>query len=411
MRCGITFELIHNGRVLLSAPISGNLLERALYLYGDDLRDALIPFEGENDLLRVEGLLAKPENARSQKQFMLFFVNKRPVRSRLLSHAVMDGYQPLLTRGRFPVIFLFIRIKPDLIDVNIHPQKTEVKFENGNAVHDFVSGLIRNSLKRREVIPELFPDAAASTGRESRIKEAVEKYMTTAAFGDDPGRPQGAPLRFAPTEDRKGHQYDKDAVGAHEEEPISDYVPVAQVHNTYIIAEAGNSIILIDQHAAHERILYEQLKGEFEREKVEAQGLLLPLTLEVSHTGATLIKENLGIFNSAGFEVEHFGEKSFVLRTVPALLGRAEPRRLFLDMIDDLLTLGKVKNPLEFREKMVIIMACRGAVKAGDKLEEGEMKVLLQNLSKTQLPHFCPHGRPTLIRLTLSELEKRFKRR
>jgi DNA mismatch repair protein MutL len=411
VRSEVSFELTHNDKAVFNAPAGTTLLERILYLYGDELSDALIPFEGKNNWLKVHGLLGKPEYARSQSHLMLFFVNKRPVRNRLLSHAIMEGYKPLLTRDRFPVIFIFIEIAPELIDVNIHPQKAEVKFEKTRAVHEFISQLIKDLLKKEEFVPGLF-QPSVKTGRETRIKEAVEKYIAGAGVKPVPGKAKGAPPREGGREgDRKDSLYAKKAAGTGEKELISDYIPVAQLHNTYIVAESKDSVIIIDQHAAHERVLYEQLKSAFQKAKVERQVLLLPFTVEATQGASALIKEKLALFTSLGFEVEHFGGNSFILRTVPALLKYVEPRRFFLDVVDDLAALGEVKDAAQLREKMITIMACRSAVKAGDKLKEDEMTSLFHSLSETQSPHICPHGRPTLIKLTLPELEKRFKRR
>ncbi len=248
-------------------------------------------------------MLGKPESARSQTHLMLFFVNKRPIKSKLLSHAILDGYRLVLPRDRFPVIFIFIEIAPELIDVNIHPQKAEVKFEKTRAVHEFVSQLLTDTLKKEELVPGLF-QPSLETERETRIKEAVEKYVASkrGVVTREAGRIRG-------------------------EELISEHIPalpaggqVAQLHNTYIVMESKDSIVIIDQHAAHERVLYERLKRAFQKAKVERQILLLPFTLEVSRGAGALIKEKLGLFTSLGFEVEHFGGNSFVLRTVPALL-------------------------------------------------------------------------------------------
>ncbi len=420
-----SFELTHNGKLILKAPAGTNLLERILYLYGNDMRDSLIPFDGKNDWIEARGFLAKPEYARSGTQLMVTFVNKRPVRSKILSHAILAGYRPLLPRDRFPAIFLFIEIKPELIDVNIHPQKSEVKFQETNAVHDFVSQLIGDSLGKGETVPELLPGTGLDAKREKGIKEAVEKYMAGKSplppLSRDCNPPFDPPLIRGVGGIKEGGiaRYEQTTLGempvtgegTAEREKISDYVPMAQLHNTYIAAETRESIILIDQHAAHERILYEQLGEEFKKTRIASQRLLIPFSIELSRAGAALISEKTDVFNSAGFDVEHFGENSFTLRAIPASLNRAEPRRLFLEVVDDLLTLGKIKEQSEFMDKMITVMACRGAIKAGDKLQEDEMRGLIQNLSKTQSPYFCPHGRPTIIRLTLRELEKRFKRR
>ena len=406
VRNKISFELTHNGKGLFNTPADITLQERILYLYGDDLKDTLIPFEEKNDRLKVHGLLGKPEYTRSQSQMMVAFVNKRPVRSKLITHAIMEGYHPLLQRGRFPVIFIFIEIAPGLIDVNIHPQKTEVKFENPREVHGFISNLIKGTLKKEEAIPGAFK-ISPDTGREKRIKEAVEKYVTGAGaeLAITPGLMNQAPTKSmglinqTPTETKTTAK--STGVGVH----------IVQLHNTYIITESKDSIVIIDQHAAHERVLYEQFKNDFEKSKVERQALLLPFTVELSRETSVFIEDKLPLFTSLGFEVEHFGENSFILRTVPAILKYAEPRRLFLDVADDLAALGKIKDPAELNEKMVTIMACRGATKAGDKLKEDEMLSLLEQLDKTKSSHCCPHGRPTLIKLSLPELEKRFKRR
>ena len=394
-----SFELTHNGKLLLKAPAGTDLLERILYLYGNDMRDSLIPFDGKNDWIEAHGFLAKPEYDRSGTHLMVTFVNKRPVKSKILNHAILAGYRPLLPRDRFPAIFLFIEIKPGLIDVNIHPQKSEVKFQETNAVHDFVSQLIGDSLGKGETVPEFPSGTPAGKG----IREAVEKYM--AGAGSHPVK--GWTAKYEQT---TLGEMPVTGEGATERENISDYVPMAQLHNTYIVAETRESIVLIDQHAAHERILYELLGKEFKKTRIASQRLLIPFSIELSRAGAALISEKTDVFNSAGFDVEHFGENSFTLRAIPASLNRAEPRRLFLEVVDDLLTLGKIKEQSEFMDKMITVMACRGAIKAGDKLQEDEMRGLIQNLSKTQSPYFCPHGRPTVIRLTLRELEKRFKR-
>lgn len=404
VRSEVSFELTHNGKGVFNAPAGTTLLERVLYLYGDDLGDALIPIEGKNDWLKVHGLLGKPEYARSQSHLMLYFVNKRPIRSRVLTHAILEGYKSLLPRDRFPVIFIFIEIAPELIDINIHPQKAEVKFEKTRAVHEFVSQLINHALKKEEFVPGLFKPSV-ETKRETRIKETVEKYITSTSGKLHVEKlPTGRPTR------ERG-PVTRETAGRREEELISDYTPVAQLHNTYIVAQSKDSIVIIDQHAAHERVLYERLKSDFEKAKVERQILLLPFTVEVSHEASALIEQKLALFASLGFEVEHFGGNSFILRTLPALLKYAEPRRFFLDVVDDLVALGKIKDPGQLNEKMITIMACRGAIKAGAKLKEEEIASLFQSLNETQSPHFCPHGRPTLIKLSLSELERRFKRK
>lgn len=405
-RENISFSLMHNGKRVLNVPAGISLKERVLYLYGQDLKDCLIEFEKKDLGIRVYGLLGKPEHTRSQSQMLVYFVNGRPVRSKLLTHAVIEGYKPLLQSGRFPAVFMFVDIDPELIDVNIHPQKTEVKFNRSNQVHSMVMSLVKETLANDRSIRKALGTAGV-TDRGDSVREAVEKYLSR---GGGETRQQGLPLRQFHGAGKRPEPAKAEPVSARSEKlPAENHL--LQVHLTYIIMQVKDGVLIVDQHAAHERILYERIRDEFERSRVVSQGLLTPFTLELGAEAASIVEDNLDLFASFGLEVENFGHNSFVLRSIPAQLKYIEPRRFFLDVADDLVAMEGVKEPARFEERMLTIMACRGAVKAGDKLKPDEMEGLIRNLDKTKSPHCCPHGRPTFVKFTLGELEKKFKRK
>ncbi len=380
------FQLIHNSQEVWTLPAKKSLRERIAILYGEEIAEDLIPLNFESHLLQLKGFLTKPTQSRSRPAQQLFYVNHRPVRSRLISHALSEGYRTLLPTGRFPVAFLLIDISPSSVDINVHPTKREVKFREEGKLHDLVAQAVKSALGKASLIPEI---KAEST--EVRIKEPVSKYLTK--------------------EEKPSQLFDKSALSqvtpAKPQLPFP--TPLTQFHNTYIISQEEGELIIFDQHAAHERILYERLREDLAQSKVQSQSLLFPISLQLPPGETATLSQNLTALTQLGFQIEEFGRQSFLLRALPSLLDRGDPRQLLLNIIDDLGT-GKKMEDIEKKEKLITIMACQGAIKAGDKLEPEEMTRLLRELSETSRPYTCPHGRPTMIKLTLKELEKKFRR-
>ncbi|NOX96576.1 MAG: DNA mismatch repair endonuclease MutL [Nitrospirae bacterium] len=387
----VFFQLIHNGEEIFTLPSGKGLGERIASLYSRDLKENLLGLDsGDDSLLQVKGFLAKPEESRSRPMRQLFYVNGRPIKSRLISHALFEGYKEFLPTGKFPVAFLFLQINPSLVDVNVHPAKREVKFSREKEVHDSISRVVKETLRKGKPVPEI----KIGESREGRIKERIARYLSKEPSSSELFNPSAL--------------QETTALPKKEGSPLT---LLAQFENTYIITREKGKIVIFDQHAAHERILYKRLKDKAAQARVESQALLFPLNLELTLKEATVLKQNLPVLTSLGFDIEGFGGNAFILRAVPSLLNKANPKQLLLDIVDDLLGGKKIEEPLEKQEQIIIIMACRGAVKAGDRLEQEEMVSLLKELPRMEHSYTCPHGRPTMVELTLEELEKRFRRK
>ncbi len=394
-RPDIHFELTHNGRLLLRAPRADKLPDRLLALFGPEASRNLIPFKKEQGGALAEGMLSSPEYTRTQNNCMFFFVNGRAVKSRLLHHAVLLAYRPLIPADRFPFICLFVSVDPGLVDVNIHPRKTEVKFLNPGRMHDFIEGAVKDSLNTAASLPPAFKEneEGASASR-TRIFEAVGKYAS-GENGDGPL------FDFSP-----GY---KSGSGDEAPRAHAGKAPM-QARSSYIVTEDSESIIIIDQHAAHEKILYEKLRSQYEKGGIPVQNLLSPCTVEPGPAESTLLRENLDRLEKAGFSAEDFGQNAFILRTVPAALEKAEPGRLFLDIASDLLETGQPDELEKTINRILCSAACHAAVKAGDRLEVEEMRWIVAALGRLRSPYSCPHGRPSMIRLEFNELAKKFRR-
>jgi len=361
----IKVKLTSDGKQIYSSSGNGDLLDAISSIYKSEIAKELIEVPGD----RVYGYISKPNLSRVDRNYESIFVNGRYIRNALVSSALESAYRTLIPQGRYPIAVLFINVAGNEVDVNVHPTKREVKF-----------------LKTREVLDSV---AAAA-------KKALSS-LTIQASGVE---------SFDRFEDRKNWQPEMEQLQLGtipeveiEITEIQPYIPIYQFKNTYIVATDGEGLVLIDQHAAHERILFDQLSNKLEA--ISKQSLLMPETLEFDHAEALVLEENLEYIKSLGFDLEVFGRDSFLLRSVPSFLGKGSARALLED-----LELGKEKS----REKVLKLMACHGAIKAGDKLSTDEINQLIRDLYKTENPLTCPHGRPTIIKFSEADLAKLFKR-
>ncbi len=395
----IHFELWHNGKLLIRAPETSKLYDRIIELYGPDLEGSLVPIEAGRDDIRIEGMISSPQFSRTQASLMQFFVNGRPVKSRLLAHAALEEYRPLIPGDRYPFMAVFISMDPSLADVNIHPRKTEVKFLSPDRIHSLMGKAVRDALNTAASVPSAFGEASAHGGAGSKnVFESVRRYASKS-FLSEPG------FVFMPgagSPEKTGH-----SVNAGDSSLSRSLV---QAKSMYIIYEDESGLVLIDQHAAHEKILYEKLLAAHNRGGIPVQNLLTPYTIEVSREEAFFLEENAGAFSKAGFCFENFGEKTFILRSVPAAMDKADPKRLFLDMVSDLMETGKPSHLEKDINRVLSSAACHGAVKAGEKLSQEEMRWITSEISRLESPYSCPHGRPSMIRIDFSEIAKKFKR-
>ncbi|MBI2303872.1 MAG: DNA mismatch repair endonuclease MutL [Chloroflexi bacterium] len=384
----VRFTLKVDGRTLIQSSGSGDLREAVAAAYQWEVAQSLLAIEKdprqEDSRLPsgvvVSGLVSPPALSRGGRSYMSFFVNGRWVQSRMLSYALEEAYQGFLLSGKHPIAILLIGLPHREVDVNVHPTKAEVRFVHEREVFGAVNGAARRTLAILAPVPQ----------------------MTRVAAPVPSG--EGLPLALGSGEG---------VLVSPVISPPSSSLPVlrvlGQVANTYIIAEGPQGMYLIDQHTAHERVLYHKLRTQLAGRGVERQGLLEPLTVEVTSRQEELLQVHGELLFQYGFEVDHFGGRNYLVRSVPALLSvkgdTAQVLQRFLDELAD------EKEPGDWAQKVAISLACHTAVRAGDTLTLSEMRALVQDLEATDQPRTCPHGRPTMIYLSQSQLEREFGRR
>ncbi|MCK5594707.1 DNA mismatch repair endonuclease MutL [bacterium] len=385
----IYFKLVRDRRELINIVPSHNLLKRITSLFGEQVSNNLLPIQGGNDLLNIYGFVSKPEETRANRNSQLIFINKRCAGNKSISHSIYEAYHTLMPRGRFPVVFIFIDTPPAAIDVNIHPTKDEVKFFKENLVHTLVKEAISQALNSSDLSHGLFAleHEVAKTEQEHEIKEAIGRYMAK----------------------QKPHEQvsELDFLKANKTSISPKYI---QVFETYIIAQLDEYVVIIDQHAAHERIVYEKLIKAHSLSRIESQGLLIDATLDLSYRQTLILEKYLDYFKSLGFQIEPFGKNAFSIHSIPAILKKADPARVISDVLDEIIESEKAKTIEDITEELIKLIACHTAIRAGAKLQKEEAESLLHQLFNMQNPYTCPHGRPTMIKLTKHELEKKFKR-
>jgi DNA mismatch repair protein MutL len=405
----IRFRLTHNKKQILDLPASGGEQERVFQLYGNEIAGNVFAFSGGRGDILVRGLVGRPGYSRADKTFQEFFVNGRAVRNASLSHALYSAYADLLMRDRHPVAFLFLDMDPSLVDVNVHPAKSEIRFRNQSQVHDIVRDAVREGLRTAHgtsngVVEEV-----------QGVKDAIASYLDSAGFrapvesGNAQTWSADSSVPFI-TGDWEMHSAESLLHAQLTTLDAGRLVPLAQVHDSFIVAQAQDGMALIDQHAAHERVLFEKLQDQQRAGAPPQQKLLLPVQLELGPAEQALLNDHLARLHGLGFEVEDFGRGTFVIKAVPALMTGADYRQLVLDILDEIRVHGTGTNIEKLRDGILSVMACHPAVKVHRKLSPREMEDLLSDLSACRMPHSCPHGRPTVVRFSLAEINKMFKR-
>jgi DNA mismatch repair protein MutL len=432
---GISFRLLHHQYELLFTPGNGNPEETIVAVFGKEIAREMIAIRHEENGLKISGYYGKPSIARNNRNHEIFYVNGRYFHSRTLSAAVEKAFHTLLPIARYPFVIMFVEIDPALVDVNVHPSKQEVRFAHESEIFKPVYHSIHNSLKHNSFIaewatpdcganlklstPSVMPRLPASQTLQSvplRYTEFMEKPVAIPAVAEEQAAlSEKAPASAAapPLSDACGTACPNEVEPG--EENRSGLPEMFQIYpnpflNTYIIASDRKGLLIIDQHAAHERILYERF---FNRAKTElgTQSLLIPLTLNLNLSQYKLIAERLTFFREIGFDLEPFGGKTIIVRGVPLTLLNYDYEQIILDLIEQYMNFKSFKDPAEIKEAFLVTMSCRTAVKAGDKLKPEEINNLVDELFKCDNPYTCPHGRPTIFRMSTEELTKKFLRR
>lgn len=428
-RFDVTFRLSHNGKMIRNAQGGDSEIlrhQRINQLCGKDFIENAIYIEQQRGHLKMSGWVAKPSWNRAQPDRQFFYINNRMIKDKLVGHAIRQAYQDVLFHGRFPAFVLYLDINPELVDVNVHPTKHEVRFRDSKLVHDFIFGSIHQSLAQTRVgamsatVAEPLPDysqmqhrlnlsgggqhSSASTynpnpSSNTGVQEASFDYLrqSSQASAQMPDFPNTSnhPLPHADDENQ--------------DIPPLGYAK-AQIHGVFIIAENQHGLIIVDMHAAHERITYERMKQNFADDALKNQKLLVPIQLNVSEREVNAVESHKQWFEQLGFELTISGETSLVIRKIPAMLAHADVENLIKDVLSEIVALGSSQKIEAQINEIMSTMACHGSVRANRQLSVMEMNALLRDMENTLRSDQCNHGRPTWTQLDMKQLDKLFLR-
>ena len=436
----IHFSLTHNGRSILDVRSCDSYLERVRLLYGREFAENLIEFTEALPDLKMYGLLGKPEFTKPNREYQLFFLNQRPIRSRIIGAALTEALDAMVAKDRQPVALLFLTLDPETVDVNVHPAKIEVRFRNERTIYSGVVRMLRDALHKTKYIPKIETPIEPTHSEENTKNHNVNlpRRMSTPGSPSGTGQrttsiPQAHRMQTPPVTPQETEDTDQaseaqppstspEIVVQPPQQPISDDANLSlldfenvqlktNLFKTYIVVEAGDKIFFIDQHVAAERVLYERFVNQVKTDGIPVQGLLLPVTLEVTPQQLGVLKIHGDIFKKLGFDLDEFGGNTILIRAIPSSL----PTRIAAQTVTDLLDKlpesphTDVQIP-EAMDDALITLACKSAVKAGDTLDAKEMMNLIKELSEAKLPFNCPHSRPIIVEMGRDELERRFHR-
>lgn len=453
----VSFRYINNDTTMLHTAGNGDLKASIFYVYGKEASNSMIPLSYSKGEYTLSGLIGKPELSRGNRNYENLFINGRFIKNKVVSSAVEDAYKTRLLIGKFPVFVLNLEVSPSQVDVNVHPAKLEVRFKNDDEVYEFFYDGICKTLEEQVLIPQVSWDKKSPEKASGRTLEAqqqiiedipVYKQLEPSTFQDT-----GTPLGMGKTVDQllkrqptgqsqvrqKADEFLVEPLKAEEKQAeqnsnfqrehftlenetqsnekvtpnmdsfFKQYKIIGQIFQTYWMIEQGDCLYLIDQHAAHERILYEELMNRFQEERVASQRLLVPQMLNLTAGELEILKENITLLEGFGFEFETFIGNQYALKAVPYLLKDPSGVGFFTEILDSL-SEQKIRSVFDMKLLTVATMACKAAVKGHDLMSFQEAEAMIGRLLKLENPFSCPHGRPTIIEMTKYELEKKFKR-
>ncbi|RIK69335.1 MAG: DNA mismatch repair endonuclease MutL [Planctomycetota bacterium] len=466
---GVAFTLTHNGRTARNLPLAQGRRQRIGDFYGNDLADCLLVVDRQERSARIEALIAPPAHSRASSKWQYLFLNGRYITDRRINYAIREAYRGLVEHDRYPVVFVFITTDPTSYDVNVHPTKIEVRWRDSGLIQSQVLAVLRETLLSHDLTPRLGfrreepgEAAPADTAHQQRTREALADYLKSIdptqarlRFAPPPfptkgirpsilATPVAAPppsalahghddftrvAPFAPcafgdsnvgdgTPDTPSAESTSQRAETPAEATVSksrlDAQPAAssviQVHNTYLVAQTDDGIVIIDQHALHERILYERFRERFLAGPLESQRLLIPPTFDASPIQMQVSRDQAELLSLLGIEVSEFGPRQLAVQSFPVLMGEVEPAVFVGDLLDKLADTGEAQSRETLVHSALDMMACKAAVKAGDPLTQEEMTALLAQRHLVDRSSNCPHGRPTSLQLTTRDLERQFKR-
>jgi DNA mismatch repair protein MutL len=440
----VHFTLKHNGRSVYDLPPAADWRDRIAAFFGHDLAADLIAVESADGEVRLAGYVASPSHSRANARLQYLFLNGRAIRDRALGHALGEAYRGLLLTGRFPIAFLRIGMPADMVDVNVHPTKLEVRFQESGRLYGQLLGTLRTKFLTTDLTARLqsVEDSEAAGAVDPQSAEQMRRELVDWAKGQlgELG-PQGdstpdappvqsrfdqtwpaprAPLELSTLDRRRPadsfrsdpqqppastveHRADGPAAGAR---PLH----ALQLHNRYLVTESDDGMVVIDQHALHERILYEHLREKVLAGVLESQALLVPEPVDLSPAEAAAVLESRDVLAQLGVSVEPFGGDTVLVSSFPAMLANFRPAEVLRDLVEQLLSPSKQPERRDMIDSLLHMISCKAAIKAGDRLSQGEISALLEQRHLARDTHHCPHGRPTALFFSREELDRQFKR-
>ena len=428
----VGFVLLRDQAVIFQLPATRSLATRISDLRGDEIMKQVVEIEPiTEDGISIRGFLGKAGVSRPTRAEQIIFVNGRAVENLTIQHALREGYHTALMKGQYPVTFLFLELDPAAVDVNVHPAKREVRFRDPTAVREAIARCIHETLEagraawqeRFRAPPAPAPGDATKTAPDLRLRPEVvapeelhrELPYVSPTIGVESGRARGLDV-IGQAPRLPGSRYDSanEALALQQRANRAaqqEFQIIGVLNKLYVLMENADGLVLVDQHAAHERILFEDLRRRMEEQGVPTQKLLLPQTFNVPPRDADWIERNLSVLQRMGIGIESFGPNTFKIDAVPSFLNVSDPGQFMRKVIDDLNSAGNNTSAMRLGEEMIAKSVCRHAVKANDPLRYPEVEKLIRDLLDCDLPYCCPHGRPTMIQISLSELEKKFGRK
>ena len=470
----VHFKLQHGSRTVHDLSPVTDWKVRIASLFGQEVADALIEVEGEDGEIRLSGFVANPELSRGNNKMQYLFLNGRHIRDRSLQHALTEAYRGLLLHGRYPVSFLNLELPPDQIDVNVHPTKMEVRFQDSGKIYSQFLGTLRSRFLSTDLTAKVQPvsetvesqiKSTVDSSQESSVRDSVvawarggstDSTSTSTGSGTSSTSPSFAPtsradeqtgFRFDPPQPQtplpvakksvpEFQPFDQRSTGQRADGPTSfendqptspqpmptvakdevnpdvvpNYLGAIQAHNRYLITESDEGVVVIDQHALHERILYEEIRDKVLAGQLETQRLLVPETVHMTASESAALLESKDLLSDLGIEIEDFGGDTILVSSYPAMLANINPCELVRQVAEQLTGDGNTVDRRDLIDELLHMISCKAAIKAGDKLSPEEIQALIERRHLVQDSHHCPHGRPTTLVFTREELDKRFKR-
>lgn len=427
----VHFSLSHGNRLVHDLPAVGDLRDRIAVLFDSDIANALIDVDSSDEQIRLWGYVANPSQSRGNNRLQYLMLNGRCIRDRSLQHALGEAYRGLLLTGRYPICFLNLQLSPALVDVNVHPTKLEVRFQDSGRIYSQLLGTLRTRFLTTDLVARgSFPAQGAdddATGGPSELYAWAQNQLGRAAdvqshfsgfSADDSASLTGDSLQLHTLEESlRGAALTPNIRADSAPAPAGGLVPTPhfaaraiQIHNRYLVVENDDGLEVIDQHALHERILYEQLREKVARGRLESQRLLVPEPVDLAGSDAATLFEHREVLTQLGLEIEPFGGETVLVGAYPAMLANFSPREVLGGLVEQLRAGGKSPVSHELLDGLLHMIACKAAIKFGDSLTPAEVDALLAQRHLARDHHHCPHGRPTALVFTREELDRQFKR-